>query len=375
MDGSLYIHIPFCRRKCIYCDFYSVPHADDRVASTYVDTLCRQINDLEQVFSTIFIGGGTPTVLDIMLLNKLLGGLKSHTTSSTEFTIEANPESLTDDKIKLFLDSGVNRLSIGIQSLNEKKLKKLGRIHSTAKALEAVQRAYKLGFSNIGIDLIFGTWTDTMADWKRELEEATTLPITHISCYSLTYERDTPLFLALKQGSVVPLDDTISGQMYDSTIELLSVRGFKQYEISNFAKEGFECRHNMNYWNNEPYTGLGASAVSYHDGIREENIADVTSYINRVADGEPVVVSSERLTAIKRAKETAAVKIRTREGIGFAWFKDKTGYDFLNLEKQAVSKLLEDDLIRYIRDKESITGVCLRRKGFLFCDTVSSALL
>ena len=374
MKPSLYIHIPFCKRKCIYCDFYSVIN-DPGLASRYIDVITRQIDHLNGQFHTIYIGGGTPTALGRLLLAKLFNSIKSSSAGVPEFTVEANPESLDEDKIKLFLDSGVNRVSIGVQSLNEKKLKSLGRIHDVKKALRAVEMSAKKGFKNISIDLIFGVWDETLEGWKGELEKAVKLPIAHVSCYSLTYEKGTPLFISVNNKSIRPLEDDIVAAMYETAIEMLSLRGFKQYEISNFSKAGYECRHNMYYWENNPYVGLGASAVSYIDGVRAKNMSDAEEYIRRINDGDDPVKSSEKLSPVKSALETAAIKIRTKDGIDFNWFKNKTGFDFCELEKAALPGLIEKELIKYKREKDAVTGVCLKRKGFLFSDTVSSALL
>ncbi len=430
MIPSLYIHIPFCKRKCLYCDFYSIPvpchceppkpvpcHCEPPKAAKqslkpltqgYVDTLIAQIEPLQQRFDTIYIGGGTPTALPKTQLERLLKSLGKNIAKDTEFTVEANPESLDDEKIKLFLDCGVNRLSVGLQSFDDRKLKKLGRIHNAARALEAISRAVKGGFADLSADLIYGVWGEDVRSWERELEEAAKLPITHISCYSLTYEKGTPLFNALKNKSIMPLEDEIVAEMYERAIDKLALRGFKQYEVSNFAKADRRCRHNLSYWENNPYIGLGASAVSYIDGTRTKNIADVSGYISRAGENKPLAESSEKLSPVRRAKETAAVKIRTKDGIDFAWFREKTGYDFLELESKAVERLVEQGLIKYISchceaatarnchceaatarnchceaaklPKQSITqpvptGIALKRKGFLFCDTVSSALL
>jgi oxygen-independent coproporphyrinogen-3 oxidase len=374
MAPSLYIHIPFCRKKCIYCDFYSLPY-QEKLGDLYSAALAKQAGSLEGVFSTIYIGGGTPTILGKSALTKLLASLKGRFNDSTEFTIEANPESLSEEKASLLLSLGVNRISIGVQSLRDRKLSRLGRVHNSQAASQAVMLASRKGFKNISIDMMYGAWGEDESQWKDELEEATKLPATHISCYSLSYEKDTPLYDALSVGSVKPLEDETVAAMYEYTIDRLSVRGFKQYEVSNFAKPGYESRHNLNYWDNGAYVGLGASAVSYVDGSREANIADVEEYIRRVNDGTSIVASKEKLPPIKMARETAAVKIRTKTGIGFDWFKAKTGFDFQELESKAIKELIDKDLIKYKKDNGSVTGVCLKRKGFLFCDTVSSALL
>lgn len=374
MANSLYIHIPFCRRRCSYCDFYSTIY-DPGIAASYVESILKQCNSLEGSFNTVYIGGGTPTVLDRELFGRLLKGLGRFLGDGYEFTVEANPESLDAEKTALLLDSGVNRLSIGAQSFSEEKLKRLGRIHGPGRAEECVRLAVKKGFKNISTDLIFGVWGEGIEAWRRDVAEAVKLPVTHISCYSLSYENGTPLFQAAANRSVKPLEDETVAAMYELAIDGLSVRGFKQYEVSNFAKDGFQCRHNLCYWDNDPYIGLGASAVSYIGGERIKNISDVKEYVRRIEDGRPVAESSEKLSPVKRARETAAIKIRTREGIDFKWFKDKTGFDFLRLEGKAMEKLLDEDLIKYRKDNNTPSGICLKRKGFLFCDTVSSSLL
>ena len=330
---------------------------------------------MERSVYSIYIGGGTPSVLDPKLIQKLLVSLKSFSIESGEFTVEVNPESLDEDKAGLFLDHGVNRISIGLQSLDERKLKKLGRIHSSNRAREAVCMAHKKGFRNISVDSIFGVWGEDPGEWKRELDDITRLPITHVSCYELTYEKDTPLFSALSNKSIQPVDNDAASVMYETAIDILSLRGFKQYEVSNFAKAGYESRHNSNYWENNPYIGLGPSAVSYIGGVRARNICDVKSYIEKFNAGKSLTESSEKLSPVKSARETAAVKIRTKGGIDFGWFKAKTGFDLLGLEKKVLPGLVEQGLLKYKREGDLQTGICLKRKGFLFCDTVSSAFL
>lgn len=371
---SLYIHIPFCKRRCVYCNFYSTIY-DESLAASYIDVLSKQIDGIDAKFDTVYIGGGTPTVLGKNLLERLLRSLKERINNASEFTLEANPESVDEDKLKLLLDYGVNRLSIGVQSIKDQKLKRLGRIHDSRKAGESVRRAKKTGFDNISIDLIFGVWAETIEAWESDIKEAVKLPISHISCYALTYEKDTPLWGAVRNGSVKPLDDEKAAEMYEKAIDLLSLRGFKQYEVSNFSQEGYECKHNMTYWNNDSYIGLGASSVSYIKGVREENVSSVEEYIKRFEDSKTTVVSSEKLSPVASAKETAAIKIRTKEGIDFDWFKNKTGFDFIKLEKRAIKGLVRDGFVKYIKTKDATTGICLRCKGFLFCDTVSSAFL
>ena len=380
MNESLYIHIPFCRKKCPYCDFYSRSY-DKALARVYIEVLCRQIRALDRDFSTVYIGGGTPSVLDFRLLKKLLGTLSKISAKVEEFTIEVNPESLDKRKLELFRDNRVNRLSIGLQSFSDKKLKRLGRIHSSKEAVEAVQLAKRAGFKDIGIDLIFGASGETILEWMCELKQAVSLGLKHISTYCLTYEKDTPLFLQVKKKFVIPLDDEILANMYIGTINYLSKKGFKHYEISNFSKPGFESKHNASYWQGNSYLGLGPSAVSFINSTlagtskREKNVSSVVKYIDKIRKKGSPVSFSEALSKKKQAKELAAIKIRTKEGIDFKWFKARTGYDFLKLEAKALENLSRDGLLKYQREKGRIIGVYLSKKGFCFSDTASSSFV
>lgn len=348
---------------------------DEPLAANYIDVLCRQIKGLEGQFSTIYIGGGTPTVLGEDLLSKLLKNLKRLICEDIEFTIEANPESLNEKSIDIMLKAGVNRLSIGVQSFNDDTLRKLGRVHNGKTAYEAVAKAEKGGFKNISIDLIFGAWEEKLPDWKKELREAVSLPVKHISVYSLTYEKNTALSKMLKNGLIKPLEDEAVARMYEYSVDFLEERGFSRYEVSNFAKKGFFCEHNLNYWQNNSYIGSGPSAVSYLEGVRKKNISDIQEYIARIKKGNSVIKFKEKLSAVQKAKETAALKIRTKEGINLEWFNEKTGFNFLGLEKAAITSLEEKELIDYEQKDGKIKRVSLTKNGFLFCDTVSSELL
>lgn len=376
MLKSLYIHIPFCRRKCVYCDFYSLAY-DRNLANAYIEVLCKQIKALDDNFSSVYIGGGTPSVLSLANLKKLLASLAPISRKGSEFTIEINPESIDENRLKLFLDGGVDRISIGVQSFFDKKLKKLGRIHDSRDAKYAIGLAKEKGFKNVGIDLIFGVDGETLSDWAAELKQAVSLDIKHISTYCLTYEKSTPLFLQVKKKFIIPLDDKILAKMYKLTINYLSKNGFRHYEISNFAKRGFESQHNINYWQGSPYLGLGPSAVSFMGGIgkREKNVSDVIEYISKLNKGRSPVAHKESLSGLRRAKELAAIKIRTKEGIGFDWFKQRCGFDFAVLEEQALKDLITSGFIRYRKRKGQNIGVYLTNKGFLFADTVSSAFV
>ncbi|HAZ09490.1 MAG: hypothetical protein A2047_01180 [Omnitrophica bacterium GWA2_41_15] len=374
---GLYIHIPFCRQKCLYCDFYSVQYSEN-LTGLYISVILKQLQGLSQDFSSIYIGGGTPSILSLDLSDKLLSGLKKFIKPDIEFVIEVNPESMASEKLKLFLDKGVNRISIGVQSFDDKKLKALGRVHNAKQAAQAIELSKKSGFKNVSIDMIFGVAEENLKAWQDELKKAAEFDIQHISCYSLSYEKSTPLFRMREKKEIAPIDDEVMAEMYRYTMSYLPDNGFNHYEVSSFSKPGFECRHNLNYWDNNPYVGLGSSAVSYIDGTRSENVRDTEEYIDRYEKDASIIVYKEKLSALKMAKETAGVKIRVKQGIDYDWFKNKTGFDFEDiLEKGVLDELSKDNLLEYKIDKATRErrGIMLTEKGFLFSDTVSSAFL
>jgi oxygen-independent coproporphyrinogen-3 oxidase len=367
--SSLYIHIPFCLAKCRYCDFYSIPYRFD-VAAHYIKTISGQIKTLNEKFSTVYIGGGTPTILDTNCLKTLLGAIKNLLADGYEFTIEGNPDTIDSDKMRMFLEHGVNRISIGVQSFRDKFLKILGRGLSSGVCFSTIEKAYKAGFKNISLDLIFGIPSQSLNDVEIELQKLFALPIQHISWYGLSFEKGTQMYLGFKSGLIYPPDEDIVSKMYIYIIDRLKSMGFQQYEISNFAKHQFMCRHNQKYWMNEEYIGIGAGAVSYIDGVRMQNIQDVERYVECVESGKTTVISTETLSPIHRAKETSALKIRTIEGIEVDWFKEKTGFNFQELHEGVLEHLIEQGLLSFNRGRYYLT-----ERGLLFCDTVCSEFM
>jgi oxygen-independent coproporphyrinogen-3 oxidase len=364
---GLYIHIPFCKKKCPYCDFYSIPY-QERLAYTYIDILIKQIKNLNYKISTVYIGGGTPSVLRMELLNKLLKYLTPIFRSSKENTIEVNPESLDKDKIKLFLKRGINRLSIGVQSLDDSKLRFLGRIHSSRMAINAIEEAKRCGFKNISVDLIYGLPKESLSNWRREVKEIVKFPIQHISCYALSCEPKTRFYKFKNKIS----EEEVT-RMYIFNMRFLPKKGFYQYEVSNFSLEGFECLHNLNYWYGGEYLGLGPSAASFIKGERTKNIVDIKEYIERVKIGGEYVIYREKLNLLKRAKELVSLMIRTKEGIDIPGFRCKTGFDFFRVEEEhKIKNLQERGFIKLHKKKNTVYRISLTEKGFLFCDEVSS---
>jgi len=377
MRLSLYIHIPFCRRKCDYCDFYSINY--ERVlAKRYTEVVVGQIKDLKQKgysFKTVYIGGGTPSVLDDDLLEAILVNLDLH--NIQEATLEANPESLTVRKLRLMSDSGINRLSIGIQSFHDNILRFLGRIHDKKKALEALDSAIKCGFSNISIDLIYGVPSESLKLWEQELKFAARLPIKHISLYSLTYEHGTPLCSRLKNKEFEPISQEEEANMYSFALDYLESKRFFQYEVSNFSKRGFESKHNLACWANLPYLGIGPSAAGFNGSLRTKFIENIHQYIDKIGNRneEALFVEKEKLTPLDRAKETAALNIRRAKGINFLEFRKHTGFDFLEIEKKTVDKLVKERLIIFKKKNSKIYGLRATRRGILFCDRLCREFL
>ncbi len=377
MDIPLYIHIPFCRKKCNYCDFYSIEY-NYGLAKAYIDLIISQIKPYESrgyQFKTVFIGGGTPSVLDRGLLAQLLKNIDF--SFAEEVTIEANPESLDIDKLSLIRELGVNRLSIGVQSFDDDTLKFLGRLHSGRQALNAVELAANSGFKNISIDLIFAVPSQRLKSWKDELDLAVKQPIQHISAYSLTYESGTPLYKRLQNKEFKPVSSDTEAGIYGYAIDFLESRGFNQYEISNFAKPGFECKHNLSYWSNSPYIGLGPAAVTYIGGERKKYIGDIYIYIDKLRQNkeEGLFIERESLSVLQKAKETAVLNIRRKQGVDFGEFKENTGFNFLQIYKSDVDKLVDEKVVEFKKNNGSVYGARLTKKGFFLADYVCRQLL
>lgn len=294
MDKSIgiYIHIPFCKSKCYYCDFNSYS-GREYLAGSYFDALLSEMRNSasilgERPVSTIFIGGGTPSLVDPQYISSLLEVCSKYfkVDSDAEISMESNPGTLTYDSLKAYRAAGVNRLSIGLQAWQDRLLKDLGRIHRRQQFVDNLEVAYKAGFQNINVDLIFGLPGQTFEDWAETLEAITTLGshtgLRHLSCYSLKIEEGTDFGDRYEAGTLKPANDDLDRSMYRHTIEYLTKKGFNHYEISNFANPGFECKHNLVYWKAQEYAGFGAGAHSYIDTRRFSNVAGIEEYIEAV---------------------------------------------------------------------------------------------
>lgn len=358
---GLYIHIPFCIRKCPYCDFYSLENQTEDIFAAYVSRLreeAKSYKNKKVSVDTIYFGGGTPSVLSDYFICEILDGIREsfNVSQDAEITIEANPSSVDLKKLLGYRKAGVNRISFGVQSACDDELLSLGRLHSFEEAREAVNNAKSAGFENISADLMIATQGQTLDSLKRSVCGIAGLPIKHLSCYILKIEDETPYS---KMNLVLPNDDECA-EYYLSASRLICDMGFEHYEISNFAKKGFESRHNLKYWHGEEYIGLGVSAYSYFDGVRYHNKRDLSSYLH---GADIKTVDEEK---IDQAEEYLALSLRLTDGISVNKYLALGGSKGI-LQK---AEKLPNNLIKIENDRISLT-----KEGFLVSNEIISKLL
>lgn len=333
MPIGLYIHVPFCLRKCRYCDFVSYPYSH-AAAGRYLAALeqemglySRRLTLEEKQVASVYIGGGTPTCLPAAALSAVLDRCRTcfQFAPQAEITVEANPGTVDRAKLAALRKAGVNRLSLGVQACREDLLRLLGRVHDFGQAVEAVHLARQAGFQNLNLDLIFGIPGQTTAQWRSCLEQVLALAPEHISAYGLQIEENTPLGRAVKKGDIVPCDEETELAMFQETISLLTACGFEHYEISNFARPERQCRHNLGYWHNLEYLGLGPAAHSHMRGCRYSNEEKVAAYAARLADGERPVAFSERPSRRTAMGESVFLGLRLLKGLPLDEFDRRFG--------------------------------------------------
>ena len=334
---GIYIHIPFCRSKCDYCDFYSLAGRDDRM-DQYQKALLSHIKEtapLAQDFpvDTIYIGGGTPSYYGAKRLKELLGVIRKlyKVEKDAEVTVECNPDSVDVKSLKILRKAGVNRLSMGMQSANACELERIHRIHTPQQVNEAATAARKAGFTNLSLDLIYGLPGQTMDSWKATVEHALSLIPQHLSCYGLKVEEGTPLAARVAQGEILP-DDDQQADLYLWTVGRLERAGYPQYEISNFAKPGFASRHNLRYWLTQPYIGFGPGAHSDFGGRRYSFVQDLDAYIQGVLQGGDIIDESEIIPKRERCGEYLMLRLRTVQGINEQEYRSTYFMDFAPLQ-------------------------------------------
>jgi oxygen-independent coproporphyrinogen-3 oxidase len=368
---AAYVHVPFCAHRCSYCDF-AIAVGHDDLRDRYVEALAAEIATLgrPQPVDTLFLGGGTPSHLTAGQLERLLGTLLRWLPPRPghEFSVEANPDSLDRDKVKVLADHGVNRVSLGAQSFHPHLLRALGRDHAPDEIPRAVERA-RARIDNVSLDLIFGVPGQTLAEWDADLRRALELQPDHIATYGLTYEAGTPLWKERRRGAVRPLDEEAELGLYSHAIDTLEAAGFEHYELSNFARPGRRCRHNGVYWANGAYFGFGMGAARYVNGRRELNTRSLPTYLRRALAGEAPTFQAEELPPEERARETLALGLRRAEGVGRADFRAQTGYGLDSLAGPAIARHVELGLLRDDGER-----VCLTRSGNYLADSVIEGL-
>jgi len=361
MPEALYVHIPFCQAKCKYCDFLSFPGSTIELQKRYVEALKKEAimrKPAESVhLKSIFFGGGTPTCLSGGLLVHLLEFLKNTfpLSSEVEISVEANPGTVDREKLKLLSENGVNRISFGVQSFNEALLKRLGRIHSPDDVYKSFYLAREAGFTNLNFDLMYGLPGQDLKDWERTLVKVLELNLEHISLYQLKIEEGTPFGRELKQGVLQEFDDEIALEMYKMAISYLTQAGFIHYEISNFAKPGFKCRHNQVYWRCEPYLGLGAGAHSFLPPERLENGGELSTYIGMLEEGQLPPSFIERETPAVLMSETMFMGLRLLEGVSFTEFRNRFQQEASVVFAEAIRKCLARGLVELDGDYLRLT--------------------
>jgi len=363
--AGLYIHIPFCDIKCSYCDFYTVTRRDSQIPF-YLKALRKEVEFYSTDsmvrnlrFETIFLGGGTPSLLKPEQIFSLLELIKTRFEVAThpEVTLETNPNTVDLQKLEALLESGVTRLSLGVQSFYPAELKFLDRDHSDKESVAAVQNARKAGFKNISIDLIFGLPKQKLFTWQKNLELAVELNPNHISTYNLTYEEGTPLTARLKRKEVEILADETQKQMFLTTIDFLQANGFEQYEISNYAKPGCQSIHNKKYWDGSPYLGLGVSSHSFLNNRRFWNVRNINTYISALENETLPIEGGEKLDIKQRALEKVFLGLRQRRGIDLKSFEDEIGLAFFERYARSMSKFFEVDFRNAELTAELVSGV------------------
>ncbi|MBM7649981.1 oxygen-independent coproporphyrinogen-3 oxidase [Bacillus ectoiniformans] len=376
MTRSAYIHIPFCQQICHYCDFNKV-FLKNQPVDGYLNALADEMKlTLEKYpaekLDTIFVGGGTPTALNAEQLEKLCGSIRSYLPfEQGEFTFEANPGDLTKDKLKVLKEYGVNRLSLGVQTFNDDLLRSIGRTHTRADVLSTIKLAQAEGFENISIDLIYALPNQTLEDFRETLDEALALGLPHYSGYSLIIEPKT-VFYNLMRKDRLPLPKVeTEAHMYELLMEKMSDYGLRQYEISNFAKPGYESLHNLVYWDNESYYGFGAGAHSYTDGVRRSNHGPLKKYMEPIEQGRLPYITESTLTKAEMMEEEMFLGLRKMRGVSAAGFEKKYDLPLFELFKEPIAGMSSRGLLK-VEDGEWLQ---LTEAGKLLGNEVFQAFL
>lgn len=394
-NAGIYVHVPFCLKKCDYCDFYSIMDlsaVDDFVHAVADETAMTERPDF--VFDTLYFGGGTPSLLSPSHICTLIDTIKNvlHLIPGSEITLEANPKTVSLKGFAEYRAAGVNRLHIGVQSFDDRHLQFLGRVHSSADAVKTVKQARSIGFDNLGIDLIYGLPRQTKSSWTEDLKQAVGFRPEHLSCYMLTLEPGTPLYRDCKGKKFTPLSEAGVRELYETTVEFLEDNGYDQYEVSNFARrdesdrdagnrdtgdEGttvshnsWKSRHNGKYWSGAPYLGFGPSAHSFIPPVRYWNVRSLESYLESIKRGYFPLAEKETLTREQQMIEAVYLGLRTTSGIDIVKFGEKFETDFQQTFDAALVLLVDEGLVQLLPDRCRLT-----RRGMIFLDSVVDRLV
>jgi len=369
--SSLYVHVPFCAQKCSYCAFFSEA-ASGELANRYVAALTGEMEivagDLRP--RTIFFGGGTPSLLNLRQWEEVLSTMERlNLVGAEEWTVECNPATVSLDKARLLRDRGVNRISMGVQSLDASLLERLGRVHSRDMVFRSFDILRQAGFDNVNIDLMFAIPGQTLEVWRQTLAEATAMGSEHLSSYEVIYEEDTALYAQLQAGEFA-VDEELACAMYEELVEQASKAGFEQYEVANFARDGRRCQHNLNYWLGGSFYGLGPSATSYVRGVRTKNWSNTQLYCEQLERGQRAIESTEQLPPLARAGETAAFGLRLNQGWPFETFREMTGHDLRDEWADDMAQLAKQGWARQTADRFQLTA-----QGLRFADSAAQLFL
>jgi len=369
MNLGLYLHIPYCLHKCGYCDFNSHPENQEE-SIRYVDALLKELRSYakkEYTVTSVFMGGGTPTILLPSQLKQILNTVQQsfHLTPDCEITIEANPATIKLQSLLEIRKAGYNRISIGVQSFDQKELQLLERVHGEKEIHSTVHRARSANFENLSMDLIFALPGQTIEKWQSNLKQAIAKNPDHLSTYNLTIEPATAFFKLHKRGKLILPNEDIQLEMYETTILTLKDAGYQHYEISNFAKPGMESQHNINYWNNGEYIGVGAGASSYLNGERFKNTNLPSNYIREIKAKKNAIESRERLEPIHAMGETLMLGLRMLKGVSVDAFEKRFQVSFQKVYGKVLAPLLNQELITFNQNR-----IALSRKGLLLADSV-----
>ena len=368
---SAYVHIPFCTQICYYCDFSKV-FIKNQPVDSYLEHLLEEFQSYDiQKLRTLYIGGGTPTALSASQLEVLLKGLTKNLDLSVleELTIEANPGDLDANKIAVLKNSAVNRVSLGVQTFDDKMLKKIGRSHLEKDIYENIDRLKLAGFDNISIDLIYALPGQTMEQVKENVAKAIELDIPHMSLYSLILENHTVFMNRMRRGKLPLPKEELEAEMFEYIIAELEKSGFEHYEISNFSKPGFESRHNLMYWDNAEYYGIGAGASGYVNGVRYKNHGPIRHYLNAVEEGN-ARITEEHLSQKEQMEEEMFLGLRKKSGVSMTRFEEKFGRPFEGLYGEIVRDLVQQGLMQIEGDRVRMT-----KRGLFLGDTVAERFI